>query len=134
MNNRALSLIGPASSRLAITHQEAVLNRSDFPHLCSEERNAAITALAEIIWAACLYRNQAIEDARLSFIAEAFYAELMASDAPPRGMGLRYLCIQEIRQAVRAAVLGEGDEELKTISVSSLYHVCCDYVKKITKR
>jgi len=99
------------------------LDAERFPRLKDIPEATAVTQIAKVVSDAFLYRGQAAEPANVKFIASALREELLADTT----YGLPFITVEEIRRAVREAVLAKDD--LFGVNVSSLYKVLLAYAK-----
>ena len=95
-----------------------------YPRINATNRDEAIARMAKMVYAACLYRNQATTKAVVSFTATALVDEILADQQ----FGLPSLSWMEIGMVIRRAVLG-GAKELYGVSVSTLYAALVDYAR-----
>ena len=117
MSNKALT------TKTTYSLVDIRLDPVSFPRLINIPAAKARAALSKIIADAFLYRGQTADRENVRFIASALLEELLADDK----YGLPFLTLEEIRRAVKTAVL--TDENLFGVNVSSLYRVLLAYAR-----
>ena len=100
------------------------MDADTFPRLVRLTTTQARAGLSKIIADAFLYKGQTADKENVKFITSALLEELLADDT----YGLPYLTMEEIRRAIKKAVL--TDPDFIGINVSSLYKVLLAYAKK----
>lgn len=102
---------------------EIRLHPETYPRLCRLQTEFAVEGLKKIYCMAVMYRGQDIDAAKADFTARTLLSELLEEDK----FGAKYLTLEEIRRAVKNAVL--NDAEVYGINVASLYKIIMSYVK-----
>lgn len=93
------------------------------PRLCNLPTEQAVEGLKKVYCMAVMYRGQELEAAKADFTARTLLSELLEEET----YGLRNVTLEEIRRAVKKAVL--TDAEVYGINVASLFRIILAYVK-----
>lgn len=101
------------------------LNSTKYPRLNTIPKDKAQLILGAVITQAFLYRGQKPADDDVKFITANLYDELMKDEYR---LGTGFLCMEEIRLAIKRSVLGLG-EEMYGINVASLYSAVAKYAR-----
>lgn len=99
------------------------MDADTFPRLVRLTTTQARAGLSKIIADAFLYKGQTADKENVKFITSALLEELLADTT----YGLPFLTMEEIRRAIKKAVL--TDPDFIGINVSSLYKVLLAYAK-----
>ncbi len=99
------------------------MDADTFPRIVRLTTTQARAGLSKIIADAFLYKGQTADKENVKFITSALLEELLADTT----YGLPFLTMEEIRRAIKKAVL--TDPDFIGINVSSLYKVLLAYAK-----
>lgn len=124
VNDDSLTIRGQLSALAPVTREGLVIARSDkakHPRIEAIPFREAAAKMTAIVMQALLYRGQRTDGVNIEYIASALVQEIVQEPA----LGLRHLTFDEIRYAIRKAVLFED----AYICVSSLFRAVVNYAR-----
>lgn len=123
-SSKEIAPVAQLSALAPVTREGLVIARSDkakHPRIEAIPFQEAASKMAAIVMQSLLYRGQRTDGVNVEYIASALVQEIVQEPS----LGLRYLTFDEIRYAIRKAVLYED----AYICVSSLFRAVVNYAR-----
>lgn len=123
-SSKEIAPVAQLSALAPVTREGLVIARSDkaaHPRIEAIPFQEAAAKMAAIVMQSLLYRGQRTDGVNVEYIASALVQEIVQEPS----LGLRYLTFDEIRYAIRKAVLYED----VFVCVSSLFRAVVAYAK-----